>query len=227
MKKKFRLEDYQDSKTCMSFDNEEEYAAFSKYLDENNRFWNSGSRYTKFGSFKDFDCMVIYFNNGTRSAEYLAKGSKDTILKYSDFDWESKINWNDYIGKEVYVSNFDKEFQCKNVSIFEEYRQDLSYPFVVRTRYKEGFALESYKYIKLTTEKEYKPYDEPNFEWVKDGKKVIHIDKEHRISSVGVRENGVWFVGLSFKKAYTTYLNMQEFLDECIWLDGSPCGELV
>lgn len=68
--------------------------------------------------------------------------------------------------QEVYVSNFDKEFQCKNVSIFEEYRPDLSYPFVVKTRYKEGFALESYKFARSIPKKEYKAYEEFNTEWI-------------------------------------------------------------
>ena len=83
------------------------------------------------------------------------------------------------------------------------------------------------RFARPIPKKEYKPYGEPNFEWVKDGKKVIHTGRVHRISSVGVRNSGIWFVGLSFKKAYTTYLNMNQFLDECTWLDGSVCGEEI
>ena len=91
MKNKFNLEDYQDSKTCMSFENEEEYKSFCKFLDDNGRRWNIRKRYTEWGSFKDYSSMVLYFNNGTRSTEYLAKGNKDTILKYSDFDWSEEM----------------------------------------------------------------------------------------------------------------------------------------
>ena len=121
----------------------------------------------------------------------------------------------------------------KAILINDNSRFNIKYPYDVITAEDEELFLGGktintpccYTYARPIPKKEYKPYDEPKFEWVKDGEKVIHTGRVHRISSVGVRNSGIWFVGLSFKKAYTTYLNMNQFLDECTWLDGSVCGE--
>jgi hypothetical protein len=136
-------------------------------------------------------------------------------------------------GEKIYANNCEERLG-DNELIFNQYRPELVYPFeCVSMDYKnefkngEPYNVIGYKYAKAIEEPKYKPYSEPNFEWVKNGNKVIHENKEHRIKSIGVRSNGVWFVCLEYKNVYTEYLDMQQFLDECTWLDGSPCGEKI
>ena len=187
------------------------------------------------GNCNGVDCSDCIENkDGENPCDYaenlgLESGDKEYRKAKAEFckQWlkENEINWNDYIGKEVYVSNFDKEFQCKNVSIFEEYRQDLSYPFVVRTRYKEGFALESYKYIKLTTEKEHKAY--ARYKDIFKNKKVRNKFSGDIETIVGYKLIYKHILILQSETGVCTEVTCGELFLAYEWLDGSICGEEI
>lgn len=95
-KKRFRLKDYQDVKYCMSFKNREEYDSFCRFLDDNGRYWNSGSRYwyTDLGQYTRG--RVLCFNKGTTTYVSCAIDNNYAVLKYSDFDWSEKPTLQEY-----------------------------------------------------------------------------------------------------------------------------------
>lgn len=84
---RFRLEDY-EGQYVMHVKTEEEYDAFSKFLDSKGEKWNNGDSYLEcsyWGFYKneicfEFDCGAYSTLGYYRSRDY-------TILEFSDFDW--------------------------------------------------------------------------------------------------------------------------------------------
>ena len=236
MKKKFRLEDYQGVAVVMHCGTEEKAIIFCNFLHDNSKKWCTGVSYKNKTNWKEHKENTCYnFKADTYSCKkYFSKSH--VILEFDDFDWseEMKLEITTDYKDPKWCEVRDSEDEEWKTSILVADSSDLNLKFPYRAicisdkkDFLNGKKVDAvgYKYARPIPKKEYKPYDEPNFEWVKDGKRVIHRGKEHRISSVGVRNSGIWFVGLSYKDTYTTYLNMNQFLDECTWLDGSVCGE--
>ena len=85
----FNVDDYGKG-VCMKFENEDEYDAFSEYLDSIGETWCDNERYVEHSMYHRYgNSTVLYFNDGRYGQLELASRSVQ-ILRYSDFRYEVK-----------------------------------------------------------------------------------------------------------------------------------------
>lgn len=83
----FNADNYGED-VCMQFENEDEYDAFSEYLDSIGKKWCDDQRYIEYSAFHRHDRdTVLYFNHGRYGTANFVSGDT-TILHYSDFRYE-------------------------------------------------------------------------------------------------------------------------------------------
>jgi len=114
---------------------------------------------------------------------------------------------------------------CLVERVFDSYRPDLKFPFVVLNPYETSIS--SFKYARAI-EPKYVPYTEPKLEWLIEQKQIIMKHNENdvrKIFSILV-DNNEYVIGVKDLLKCDRFFSLEEAFEKLTWLDGSPCGEL-